>query len=402
MKCTSVCFVWLVAILCDGRMAAAEEATASPVYANEGWSTLAMGGVEVSSQQLRSMQENNYILHAKDGRLTKVPVQKTELPQDPSGHVQRLALFVDADKTIYAAQQTVLSRSADGGKTWMHLHRETSEFMQMRVLGDGAWVRGQSVNPGEIAISVSKDMGKTWQEISRIGKELGTPDVRPGSLEVLRDGTLVVPVTAVYSKAKEWTDVRSVFYRSSDGGMSFSEPATIGHWGHEINVAQLPSGRLLSVIRHQRPLLPSDPSSILETTGAAKFGSDLPFKHVFVADSADQGETWSVNRQLTTGFGQCHGAGVGLSDKRVVVIYDHRYPRPMSSARAAVSDDDGMTWRNEVYYLSNGVVAGYARTISLDGEEMLTLTGSYYGQKLGWNDVTGKTRFHIIRWRLQR
>ena len=90
MKCASVCFMWLFAILCDGRMAAAVEAIASPVYANEGWSTIAMGGVEVSPQQLRSMQENNYILHAKDGRLSKVPVQKTKLPHDPCGHVQRL------------------------------------------------------------------------------------------------------------------------------------------------------------------------------------------------------------------------------------------------------------------------------------------------------------------------
>ena len=73
----------------------------------------------------------------------------------------------------------------------------------------------------------------------------------------------------------------------------------------------------------------------------------------------------------------------------------------MSGARAAVSHDRGRTWRDEVYYLSNGLVAGFARTISLDGEEMLTLTGSYYGDKLGWNDVTGKTRFHVIRWRLR-
>ena len=80
---------------------------------------------------------------------------------------------------------------------------------------------------------------------------------------------------------------------------------------------------------------------------------------------------------------------------------DHRYLRPMSSARAVVSNDEGQTWRDEVYYLSNGLVAGFARTITLDGTEMLTLTGSYYGEKIGWNDVTGNTQFHIIRWRLQ-
>jgi hypothetical protein len=120
-----------------------------------------------------------------------------------------------------------------------------------------------------------------------------------------------------------------------------------------------------------------------------------------IADPTDGGRTWSRSRQVTTEFGQCHGAAVGLRKNRVVLIHDHRYPRPMSSARAVVSDDEGQTWRNEVYYLSNGLVAGYARTVTLDGEEVLTLTGSYYCKKLGWHDVTGNTPFVVIRWRLR-
>ena len=399
-------FVCLVAVLCAMRTAVAGETTPSPAYAKKGWSTIAMGGVQVRPDQLRAMQEGDYILHAKDGRLSKVSVPKIELPRDPCGHVQRLALFVGADKTIYAAQCSILSRSTDRGKTWTHLRRKTSggdvpenHFMQMRVLSDGTWIQGRAVKSGQIAFFTSKDMGESWQEVSRIGKSLDTEDVRLGSLEVLRDGSLIVPVTAVYSKNKQWTDVRSLSYRSRDGGKTFSEPTTIGHWGHEINVAQLPSARLLAVIRYQRPLLSSDPPNILEITGAKRWKHTFPYKHVFVADSTDGGKTWSRNRQVTTGCGQCHGAAVGLRNKRVVMVYDHRYPRPMSGARAVVSDDEGRTWRNEVYYLSNGVVAGFARTITCDGEEMLTLTGSYYGEQLGWNDVTGNTKFHIIRWR---
>jgi hypothetical protein len=322
--------------------------------------------------------------------------------------VQRLALFIGPDETIYAAQCSVLSRSTDGGKTWTHLRRETSgsdvpesHFLQMRVLADGTWIQGRTMKSGEIAFFVSKEMGQSWKEISRIGKNLGTQDVRLGSLEVLRDSSLVASVTVVYWKEKEWADVRSLFYRSEDSGKTFSGPTTIGNWGHEINVAQLPSGRQLAVIRYQRPLLPSDPPNIMEITGAKRWNHSFPYKHVFVADSADGGKTWSRNRQVTTECGQCHGAAVGLRNKRVVMVYDHRYPRSMSSARAVVSNDEGQTWRNEVYYLSNGLVAGFARTITLDGEEMLTLTGSYYREKLGWNDVTGNTQFHIIRWRLQ-
>ena len=55
---------------------------------------------------------------------------------------------------------------------------------------------------------------------------------------------------------------------------------------------------------------------------------------------------WSRNlRQVTTECGQCHGQAMGLDDQRVVMVFDHRYPRPVSSARAAVSDDEGLGWR---------------------------------------------------------
>ena len=37
-----------------------------------------------------------------------------------------------------------------------------------------------------------------------------------------------------------------------------------------------------------------------------------------------------------------------------------------------VGADQGATWEGEVYYLNNGNAAGYAATLSLDGEEMLT------------------------------
>ena len=80
---------------------------------------------------------------------------------------------------------------------------------------------------------------------------------------------------------------------------------------------------------------------------------------------------------------------------------DHRYPRNMSSGRALVSLDQGATWEDEVYYLNNGNAAGYAATLSLDGEEMLTLTGATPGDANSWDAAIGKTDFAIIRWRLK-
>ena len=117
-------------------------------------------------------------------------------------------------------------------------------------------------------------------------------------------------------------------------------------------MAELHSGRLLAVIRYQRPQLPTDPSNVMDITGAKKvwesiahsdWGLPFPFKHVFVADSMDGGDNWSPMRQVTTEFEQCHAAGVGLRNGRVVVGHDHCYPRSMSGARGVVSDDEGQT-----------------------------------------------------------
>ena len=89
-------------------------------------------------------------------------------------------------------------------------------------------------------------------------------------------------------------------------------------------------------------------------------------KHVFVSHSDDGGQSWTAPRQLAT----------------------------------VVSRDDGIAWEDEAYYLTNGDAAGYASTISLDGDEMLTLTGSCCGDVESWDNCVGNTDFVIIRWRL--
>lgn len=65
-----------------------------------------LDGVTPSPEQLAAMQHGPYILHARDGKLTKIPVEKIAFPLDPQGHVQRLCLVEAPDGTIYAAQHT--------------------------------------------------------------------------------------------------------------------------------------------------------------------------------------------------------------------------------------------------------------------------------------------------------
>jgi photosystem II stability/assembly factor-like uncharacterized protein len=367
-----------------------------------------MGGVTVSSAELEAMQAGEYVLHARDGKLAQVPVEKIRLPRDPQGHTQRLCLAQAPDGAIYAAQHTLLHKSTDGGKTWAHLERDPEVCGGWRIQFDG---EGAMLNVGHAApnappvIYASRDEGATWRSVGQI--DVGEPEVLSLGFSMTRldDGTLLVPVLVGADRVgnREAAVERPAtcrIYRSTDGGRTWPDYSVLGDWCCEVNVSPLSSGRLIAAIRYQRPKLSDDPPDLLERSGALAADPSLPYKHVFVAHSDDRGLTWTLPRQLATVLGQCYGHGVGLSDNCAVVVTDHRYPREMAGARALVSRDGGATWADEVYYLNHGNAAGYATTLSLDGEEMLTLTGSCYGDVEAWDNCVGNTDFAIIRWRL--
>ena len=328
-------------------------------------STHNMGAVSIQPDELRAMQASDYILHAREKKLEKVPVEKIRLPRDPEGHTQRLCLAQAPNGTIYAAQHTLLHRSTDGGKTWEHLQRDPNVCVGWRVAfnNEGVMLNVKPPDNGTPpTVWGSQDEGETWQQIG--GIDVGTSEVLSlgFSMTRLNDGTLLVPVLVGADRignreAAEVTPAVCHIYRSEDGGSTWSDYSVLGEWTCEVNVAQLPTDRLLAAIRYQRPSLSDDPPDLLERTGALAANHTFPYKHVFVAHSDDAGVTWTEPRQLATVLGQCYGYGVGLSGNRAVVITDHRYPRNMSSARAVVSRDNGETWRDEVYYLSHGYAA---------------------------------------------
>ena len=84
-------------------------------------STETLGGVTVTPDQLKAMHAGDYILHAREGKLTEVPCEKTKLPIDPAvmNH-QQLGFQAAPDGTLYATQGSQVSKSTDGGKTWTH------------------------------------------------------------------------------------------------------------------------------------------------------------------------------------------------------------------------------------------------------------------------------------------
>ena len=119
----------------------------------------------------------------------------------------------------------------------------------------------------------SHDEGETWGQIGEI--DSGTTDVLSlgFSMTRLNDGTLLVPVLVGADRigdreAAEITPAVCRIYRSQDGGSTWSDYSALGEWSCEVNVAQLPTGRLLAAIRYQRPSLSDDPPDLLERTGA--------------------------------------------------------------------------------------------------------------------------------------
>jgi len=366
-----------------------------------------LGGVGITSSDLEAMQAGEYILHARNGSLLKHPVEKIRLPLDPEGHVQRLGLVQAPDGTLYATQQTLFHRSTDGGRTWEHLERslEGLDGWRLQFHPDGTMLNVARRGSDPPGVWASRDEGETWESVGRIDIDSDGVLAMGFSVTRLTDGTLLMPVAVDSDRIGNAEAAREgpamgLVYRSDDGGSTWPEFSVLGGWCCEVNIHELPTGRLVAAIRYQRPLLPGDATDLLEQTGAASIDQGFPFKHAFVASSDDGGHSWSTPSQLTTVPGQCYCAGVGLSDNRVVAIVDHRYPREMGGGRAMVSHDAGETWENEVYYISHGRAAGYAATITLDGEEMLTLTGSCYGDVSGWDKCIGRTEFSIVRWKL--
>ena len=196
---------------------------------------------------------------------------------------------------------------------------------------------------------------------------------------------------------------------STDQGESWQDPVKICDWGSEEGgIARMASGKLLATVRYQRPSLPDDPPDLIEKTGQwhkEAFGKlpAFPYKHVFLADSEDEGRSWQNLRQFTTAFGQCYGFPAGLSDGTAVVVYENRYPREISTGRAMVSPDEGKTWNDEVYYAYYGLgIAGFNQTVVLEDDVMLTVAGTCdeLESRRSWNAAIGKCNTWAIRWKL--
>lgn len=205
-------------------------------------STENMGGVVVTPSQLSDMQADNYILHAREGVLNKVEVEKTRMPLDPQAHYQGLNLALGPDGTIYAVQHTIISKSTDGGRTWEHLNRDPSAFgfsgWLLQANGHGQLINGsQRGEEQPTTVWVSDDEGETWEQTSEIDVAPFQKTVAGASLTRLNDGTLLLPIKRRDDPFDEGTNPTYVFV--SDDGYTFSNRFFMSDYGNEVNIAEL-------------------------------------------------------------------------------------------------------------------------------------------------------------------
>ena len=395
---------------------------------------------EPSPEELAAMQRGPYLLHARGGKLSRVPAEKTLLPHDPVVNAQRVHAAMGADGTVYFSHGSTLSKSTDGGKTWSshELTLEASQNCSFRVLSDGTFIGAASlkcvrgfdglrdqpegdVDPAAVWVWASGDEGRTWEKLSEVDNPSWSQERYACTLCLLPDDTLLLPVESRFKGSGNPTYV----HRSTDGGRTwggptgpYAEPAFVDtHWvgpntgpgfmvaeSGEQMITRMASGRLLGVIRYHGGVVPQWPL----------IGEDQRpiYKTVFLADSEDLGDTWNDLRPLTNVHFQSHGFGVGLSDGSVVVTHDHRSPPGTPCNRAMISHDEGRTWEDEVYYVSFATEpeghAGFSESVVLEDDTVLTIAGTtdmapekYFKARTSGKSTVSHTDVWAIRWKLE-
>ena len=237
-------------------------------------------------------------------------------------------------------------------------------------------------------VALSTDGGRQW------GQPIRVPVNTPHGPILLRSGRVLYLGKRFLRGMDDMTDGPILAAVSDDDGLTWAPlgevpilPGTFSGAYHEPHVVELPSGKLIGMIRVQD----------WAPDGWNGKGTP-PFEHaglvnfsMMQTESLDGGRTWSVPRPL--GF---HGSPPHLmrhSSDTLVLTYGYRLA-PFGQ-RVAISRDEGATWEHEWVLRDDGpdLDLGYPSTVELAGGELL----SVYYQKL-----PGDKSCSILwsRWRL--
>ena len=256
-------------------------------------------------------------------------------------------------------------------------------------------------------VARSTDRGRSWERPVEI--DAHPFDQANGLTQplTLRDGTVLLAhglrngnghesVPDCQPLPAEELGIRGVIYRSRDGGRTWSDRTAMLNSACEQRLLELPSGKLLAAIRCQLmgagflgSLWDDDTQAWVDPHGL-RVPEDGGQKHLWLADSSDQGRTWHNLRMITV-QPDCPGQLLRLPDGRVILIYCRRYA-PDTGVGVMVSTDEGNTWEDQQIVLKlnrdqdNGT---YASSCLLADGTIVTMAGKNHGNRL-----------QSIRWRM--
>jgi len=150
---------------------------------------------------------------------------------------------------------------------------------------------------------------------------------------------------------------------------------------HEPHVVELPSGKLIGLIRYQKPR--KKKNNII--------GMKFDDFYIYQTESEDGGKTWT--KAHPTGVYGSPPHVIRHSSGALVCVYGYR--KEPYGIRAMISDDEGKTWNSDIVLRDDGINTdlGYPASIELKDGSIFTV----YYQKL-----VGDKQASILwtRWRI--
>ncbi len=208
-------------------------------------------------------------------------------------------------------------------------------------------------------VMLSADGGTNW------GAPIRVPVTTPHGPVRLRNGDLLY-FGKRYVNADEISKGFIVAAHSADGGRTWAErgavplyPGTATVNYHEPHVVELPSGKLLGMIRVE-----SDAGVSVEAAGVVNWS-------MMQTESVDGGRTWSVPQPL--GF---HGLPPHLMrHSSGVLLLTYGFREAPFGQRVAFSRDDGATWEHDWIIRDDGPGGdlGYPSTVELADGSLFTV-----------------------------
>jgi hypothetical protein len=348
-----------------------------------GWPTVARlsdGTLMAASSGLRSAHicpwgKTVLNVSTDDGRTWSAPRVINDSPIDDrdagiigaDGSTVLVSWFT-SDTRRYAHQQRIRDwLGAEELAAWHQvLDTWTDELVAQHL---GSWVK------------LSHDNGQSW------GPPIRVPVTAPHGPIRLRAGSLFY-LGKRYVSPHELSDSRICAAISHDGGHTWQELGRVPEYSetspanyHEPHVVELPSGRLIGMIRIQNA-----EGADLTKAGIVSFS-------LMQTESNDGGVSWTQARPL--GF---HGSPPHLlRHSSGILILTYGYRLAPFGQRVAFSDDGGQTWDHDWIIRDDGPDGdlGYPSTVELSDGSLY----SVYYQK-----VAGDHRCSLLasRWELPR